>query len=119
MTLGKCMRKNWTWKPVKSHLIEFNETDSIGTIKCTVESLGFSKEEMEEASKFKGFVESESSTQKLFFLIKGVANRLENLAAFNTLKSQLESSKLESADRAIICARKAERQISTIRCGAK
>lgn len=119
MTLGKCMRKNWIWKPVKSHLIDFDETDSIGTIKCTVESLGFSEKEMEEASNFKGFVELESSSKKLFYLIRGVANRSENLEAFNTLKSQLESSQLVSADRAIICARKAERQISTIRCGAK
>lgn len=119
MELGKCMRKNWAWKPVKSHLIEFNEADSIGTIKCFVESNKFSKEEIDEASHFLGYIESESSETRLYYVIQGLPNRKANLEAFNKLKSQLEKSQLVSAEKAVICSRKAERQISTIRCGTK
>ena len=119
MSVGKCMRKNWAWKPVKSHLIDFEETDSIGTIRCVVESSGFSDAEIEEASKFLGYEKDQSSNTALRFRIKGLEDRSENLSNFNRLKSQLEGSQLVSADRAIICSRKAQRQISTIRCGAK
>jgi hypothetical protein len=119
MTTGKCMRKNWAWKPVKSHLIKFEDSDPVGTIRCIVESSKFSDGELAEASKILGYDKDQSSRKSLRFWIKGLEDRSENLSNFNRLKSQLEGSQLISADRAIICSRKAQRQISTIRCGAK
>jgi hypothetical protein len=119
MSIEKCMRKNWAWKPVKSHLIKFEDSDPVGTIRCVVESSGFSDAEIKEASKFLGYDHAQSSKTALCFRIKGLEDRSENLSNYNRLKSQLEGSQLVSADRAIICARKAQRQISTIRCGAK
>jgi len=113
------MRKNWAWKPVKSHLIKFEDSDPVGTIRCVVESSGFSDAEIEEASTFLGFGKDKSSNTALRFRIKGSEDRSKNQSSFNQLKSQLEGSQLVSADRAIICSRKAQRQISTIRCGAK
>lgn len=113
------MRKNWAWKPVKSHLINFEDSDPVGTIRCIVEASKFSDAEIEEASKFLGYDKDQSSKTALRFRIKGLEDRSENQLNFNQLKSQLEGSQLVSADRAIICARKAQRQISTIRCGAK
>ena len=113
------MRKNWAWKPVKSHLIKFEDSDPVGTIRCVVESSGFSDDELAEGSKFLGYDKDQSSNTALRFRIKGLEDRSKNQLNFNQLKSQLEGSQLVSADRAIICARKAQRQISTIRCGAK
>jgi len=118
MSIGKCMRRLGL-EAVKSHLIKFEDSDPVGTIRCVVESSGFSDAEIKEASTFLGYDKDQSSNMALCFRVKGVENRSTNLSNFNQLKSQLEGSQLVSADRAIICSRKAQRQISTIRCGAK
>ena len=119
MNVGKVKKKNWAWKPVKSLLIPFEDSDPIGTTRCRLEAPKFSDAEIEEASNMLGFVKASSSKQVLNFRIEGESDRGKNQSNFNTLKSQLEKSRIYSADRAIICSRKGERQISTIRCGAK
>lgn len=122
MSVGKCVRKNWEWKPVNANLIAFEDTDEIGTIRCVIESKSsnlFSEDEMKQASDIAGYVETNSSSFRLVYCIPGQAKPKANLESFKTLKSQIARANLVSADRAIISSKKAIRQIHTIRCGSK
>lgn len=122
MSVGKCVRKNWAWKPVNANLIDFEDTDSIGTIRCLIEAKNpelFSEEEIKRASRIEGYVETDSSKFRLVYCIPGQVNTKANLESFKTLKSEIAQANLVSADRAIISSKKAIRQIQTIRCGSK
>jgi hypothetical protein len=122
MSVGKCVRKNWEWKPVNADLIEFEDTDTIGTIRCVVESKSsnlFSEDELKQASGIGGYIEADSSSFRLVYCIPGQAKPKANLESFKVLKSQIAQANLVSADRAIISSKKAIRQINTIRCGSK
>ena len=122
MSVGKCVRKNREWKPVNADLIEFEDTDTIGTIRCVVESKSsnlFSEDELKQASGIGGYIEADSSSFRLVYCIPGQAKPKANLESFKVLKSQIAQANLVSADRAIISSKKAIRQINTIRCGSK
>jgi len=122
MSVGKCVRKKWEWKPVNASLIDFEDTDTIGTIRCVIESKSpslFSEDEMKQAMGIGGYIEADSSSFRLVYCIPGQVNPRANLEAFKVLKSQISQASLVSADRAIISSKKAIRQINTIRCGSK
>tara|TARA_B100000900_G_C20550728_1_gene704641 strand:+ start:1080 stop:1448 length:369 start_codon:yes stop_codon:yes gene_type:complete len=122
MSVGKCVRKNWAWKPVNANLIDFEDTDTIGTIRCVIESKSsnlFSEKELKQASEIAGYVKSDSSPLRLVYCIPGQDKPKDNLESFKALKSQIARANLVSADRAIISSKKAIRQINTIRCGSK
>ena len=122
MSVGKCVRKNWEWKPVNANLIEFEETDTIGTIRCVIESKSpsiFSEDELRQAIDIAGYMDADSSKFRLVYCIPGQVKPKANLESFKTLKSQISKANFISADRAIISSKKAIRQINTIRCGSK
>ncbi len=116
------MRKGWAWKPVNALLIEFEDTDLIGTIRCFVECAPapkFTELEAESASRIHGFSEASSTHSRFEFCIQGASSKSENLASFKRLKKELADANLVSANKAVICSKKAIRQVLTVRCGSK
>jgi len=120
MSLGKCARKGWAWKPVKTQLLDFESKDSVGTIRCEIfasKSSPFSAEELTQALALEGLVSAD--TKRIHLHIKGVESRDLNIRAFTDLKRKVEEIGFPNAEKAILAVKKSPSQIQTLRCGAK
>lgn len=116
--MGKCIAKNWNWKKVNAPLIQFEDSESNGSLKCVLESKSsFTKEELDYASKIVGYVGL--TDNKLCFEIKGQGLKSKDKSNFESLKSSIENSVFVSADRALLAVKKAGNQITLFRCGSK
>ena len=116
--MGKCADKKWVWRRASAQAIDFTQSDAIGTSRCIVESKTlFEEAELQRASNVTGFVEEESTPSRLCFCIPGTQNKKLDIAHNQALRERIMT--LQSADYAVIGAKKAVSQITVYKCGSR
>jgi hypothetical protein len=118
VTEGKCSKKGWNWKKVQDRLLPFQDSDSVGTIHCVLETNaegGFTPQEISSIeSKYENVVASKSA---ISFMRAGTSNKMANIENYEGLMQFLREH-IKSADKAIVGVKKLPTQIHIVRCGS-
>jgi hypothetical protein len=118
--IGKCSRKNWLWKPIKSSgEPPLGDDVPVGSILCRVVTKapnGFGPSVSEAlAALYENVMVSDNGAEISIF-VRGVDSREKNIGAYNDLRSSI-AKLCVLADSAVLSVKKSPSQIQESKCG--